>query len=198
VPGGVLPAPQPCHPGRDRCTQAGNWHTNCPNSSSGSARFPPLAVTMSGHHTTPQIPSRHKASTPEETLIRPPARGECVYQNSYTLYAPTTGGSLRAAGAGRWLPRQDDRERSTGPDHPDRAHLGADLLETRCSGAQGGAMDSPQIVRTTGPGSLRGNIDSAAWPLDGSRSMYWSNARVGHPCSCRATHWPGRTMVATT
>jgi uncharacterized protein (TIGR02271 family) len=31
-------------------------------------------------------------------------------------------------------------------------------------------MGSPEIVRVTGPGSLRGIIDTAAWPLDSSRA----------------------------
>ncbi|HSF32489.1 MAG TPA: YsnF/AvaK domain-containing protein [Candidatus Tectomicrobia bacterium] len=32
-------------------------------------------------------------------------------------------------------------------------------------------MGSPEIVRVAGPGSLRGTIDTAAWPLDGSRAQ---------------------------
>jgi uncharacterized protein (TIGR02271 family) len=31
-------------------------------------------------------------------------------------------------------------------------------------------MASPETVRVTGPGSLRGTIDTAAWPLDSSRA----------------------------
>jgi uncharacterized protein (TIGR02271 family) len=31
-------------------------------------------------------------------------------------------------------------------------------------------MASPKVVRVTGPGSLRGTIDTAAWPLDNSRA----------------------------
>jgi hypothetical protein len=31
-------------------------------------------------------------------------------------------------------------------------------------------MGSPQLVCVTGPGSLHGSIDTAAWPLDGGRS----------------------------
>jgi uncharacterized protein (TIGR02271 family) len=31
-------------------------------------------------------------------------------------------------------------------------------------------MASPDIVHVSGPGSLRGTIDTAAWPLDGSRA----------------------------
>jgi uncharacterized protein (TIGR02271 family) len=31
-------------------------------------------------------------------------------------------------------------------------------------------MASPETVRVTGPGGLRGTIDTAAWPMDGSRA----------------------------
>ncbi len=31
-------------------------------------------------------------------------------------------------------------------------------------------MGAPEIIRVTGPGGLRGIIDTAAWPLDGSRA----------------------------
>jgi uncharacterized protein (TIGR02271 family) len=31
-------------------------------------------------------------------------------------------------------------------------------------------MASPEIVRVTGPGRLRGTVDTAAWPMDGSRA----------------------------
>jgi hypothetical protein len=32
-------------------------------------------------------------------------------------------------------------------------------------------MALPETVRVTGPGSLRGTIDTAAWPLDGHRAQ---------------------------
>jgi hypothetical protein len=32
-------------------------------------------------------------------------------------------------------------------------------------------MALPEIVRVTGPGRLRGTVDTAAWPMDGSRAQ---------------------------
>jgi uncharacterized protein (TIGR02271 family) len=40
----------------------------------------------------------------------------------------------------------------------------------RAAQAQGAAMASPETVRITGPGNRHGTIDTAAWPLDGSRA----------------------------
>jgi uncharacterized protein (TIGR02271 family) len=42
-------------------------------------------------------------------------------------------------------------------------------------------MSPPKIVRVTGPGNIRGTVDTAAWPLDGSRSEVLVEFERGAP-----------------
>src|SRR4029434_3668753 len=52
-------------------------------------------------------------------------------------------------------------------------------MHTRRSGAQGAVMASAQIVQITGPGSLRGTIDTAAWPLDSGLAQVFVQLAAG-------------------
>jgi uncharacterized protein (TIGR02271 family) len=42
-------------------------------------------------------------------------------------------------------------------------------------------MSPPETIRVTGPGNIRGTVDTAAWPLDGSRSEVLVKFERGAP-----------------
>jgi hypothetical protein len=52
---------------------------------------------------------------------------------------------------------------------------------TRRAGAQGADMTPPATVRVTGPGDVRGTINTAEWPLDGSRAEVLVERERGAP-----------------
>jgi uncharacterized protein (TIGR02271 family) len=52
---------------------------------------------------------------------------------------------------------------------------------TRRAGAQGADMTPPATVRVTGPADVRGTINTAEWPLDGSRAEVLVERERGAP-----------------